>query len=143
MLYTGLLHLHSVLRYAVLILVLLSIFQALSAGSKPYTPANKKVNLFVLISAHTQLIIGLVLYFISPNVDFSKMSEPTFRYWNVEHISMMILAIALITVGYSKSKKAVESKAKHRAIYIYYTLAIVIVLLAIFTMKDRNPWYNM
>lgn len=143
MLYTGLLHLHSVLRYAVLILVLLSIFQALAAGSKPYTPANKKVNLFALISAHTQLIIGLVLYFISPNVDFSKMSEPTFRYWNREHISMMILAIALITFGYSKSKKAVEAKAKHRAIYIYYTLAIVIVLLAIFTMKDRNPWYNM
>ena len=141
--YTGLLHLHSILRYVVLILVLLSIFQAIAAGNKPYTASNKKINLFALISAHTQLIIGLGLYFISPNVDLSRMSEPTFRYWNVEHISMMIVAIILITVGYSKSKKAVEAKAKHRAIYIYYTLAIVIVLLAIFTMKDRNPWWNM
>jgi hypothetical protein len=141
--YTGLLHLHSVLRYAVLILVLLSIFQAIAAGDKPYSAANKKVNLFALISAHTQLLLGLGLYFMSPNVDFSRMSEPTFRYWNVEHISMMIIAIVLITVGYSKSKKALKAKAKHRAIYIYYTLAIVIVLLAIFTMKDRNPWWNM
>ncbi|MEO5909998.1 MAG: cytochrome B [Pelobium sp.] len=141
--YTGLLHLHSILRYVVLILVLLSIFQAIAAGSKPYTPTNKKINLFALISAHTQLLLGLGLYFVSPNVDFSKMSDPTFRYWNVEHISMMILAIILITIGYSKAKKAIETKAKHRAIYIYYTLAIVIVLLAIFTMKDRNPWYNM
>ena len=141
--YAGLLHLHSVLRYAVLILVLLSIFQAIAAGDKPFTANHKKVNLFALISAHIQLIIGLGLYFISPNVDLSRMSEPTFRYWNVEHISMMIVAIILITVGYSKSKKAVEAKAKHRAIYIYYTLAIVIVLLAIFTMKDRNPWWNM
>jgi len=141
--YTGLLHLHSILRYVVLILVLLSIFQALAAGDKPYTASNKKVNLFALISAHIQLLLGLALYIHSPNVDFSRMSEPTFRYWNVEHISMMILAIVLITIGYSKSKKALETKSKHRAIYIYYTLAIVIVLLAIFTMKDRNPWWNM
>ena len=141
--YTGLLHLHSVLRYIVLILVLISIFQAFAAGNKPYTSTNKRFNLFALISAHTQLLLGLGLYFMSPNVDFSRMSEPTFRYWNVEHISMMILSIILITIGYSKSKKAIEAKAKHRAIYIYYTIAIVIVLLAIFTMKDRNPWYNM
>jgi hypothetical protein len=141
--YTGLLHLHSILRYVVLILVLLSIFQAFAAGNKPYTAANKKVNLFALISAHTQLLIGLVLYFISPKVDFSQMSDPITRYWNVEHISMMVLAIVLITIGYSKSKKAIEAKAKHRAIYIYYTIAIVVVLLAIFTMKDRNPWWNM
>jgi hypothetical protein len=141
--YTGLLHLHSILRYVVLILVLLSIFQAFAAGNKPYTAANKKVNLFALISAHTQLLIGLVLYFISPKVDFSQMSNPITRYWNVEHISMMVLAIVLITIGYSKSKKAIEAKAKHRAIYVYYTIAIVVVLLAIFTMKDRNPWWNM
>lgn len=141
--YTGLLHLHSILRYVVLILVLISIFQAITAGNKPYTEANKKVNLFALISAHTQLLIGLVLYFISPKVNFSQMSDSITRYWNVEHISMMILAIVLITIGYSKSKKAIEAKAKHRAIYIYYTIAIVVVLLAIFTMKDRNIWWNM
>jgi hypothetical protein len=138
--YTGLLHLHSFLRYIVLILVLLSIFQAVTAGNKPYTATNKKINLFALISAHTQLLIGLVLYFISPNVNFKDMSNPTTRYWTVEHITMMILAIVLITIGYSKSKKAIEAKAKHRAIYIYYTLAIVIVLLAILTMKGRPMW---
>ena len=140
--YTGLLHLHSFLRYIVLILVLLSIFQAISAGNKPYTATNKKINLFALISAHTQLLIGLVLYFISPMVDFSQMKNPIYRYWNVEHITMMILAIVLITIGYAKSKKAIESKAKHRAIYIYYTLAIVIVLLAILTMPAGRPKWN-
>lgn len=141
--YKGLLHLHSGLRYVVLILVLLSILQAVTAGSKPYTSANKKVNLFALISAHLQLVIGLILYFISPNVDFSKMSETAYRYWNVEHISMMILAIVLITVGYSKSKKAKDDKSKHKTIAIFYSLAVIIVLAAIFTMKDRNPWWNM
>jgi uncharacterized protein YacL len=140
--YTGLLHLHSFLRYIVLILVLLSIFQAVSAGNKHYTATNKKINLFALISAHTQLLIGLVLYFISPMVDFSQMKNPIYRYWNVEHITMMILAIVLITIGYAKSKKAIESKAKHRAIYIYYTLASVIVLLAIVTMPAGRPKWN-
>ena len=141
--YKGLLHLHSGLRYVVLILVLLSILQAITAGSKPYTPANKKVNLFALITAYLQLVIGLILYFISPNVDFSKMSEPAYRYWNVEHISMMILAIVLITVGYSKSKKAKDDKSKHKTIALFYSIAVIIVLAAIFTMKDRNPWWNM
>ncbi len=139
---TGLLHLHSILRYVILILVLISIFQAITAGNKPYTPANKKINLFTLISAHTQLLIGFVLYFISPMVDFSQMKNPIYRYWNVEHVSMMILAVVLITIGYSKSKKAIGDKAKHRAIYIYYTIAVVIVLLGILTMKGRNPWWN-
>lgn len=141
--YTGLLHLHSGLRYVVLILVLLSILQAVTAGNKPYTPTNKKVNLFALISAHLQLVIGLVLYFISPNVDFSKMSDPAYRYWNVEHISMMTIAIALITVGYAKAKRAKNDKLKHKTIAIFYTIAVVIVLAAIFSMKDRNPWWNM
>ena len=138
----GLVHLHSVLRYVILILVLISIFQAFTAGNKPYTAANKKINLFTLISAHIQLLVGLVLYFISPMVDFSQMSNPINRYWNVEHISMMILAIVLITVGYSKSKKAIDDKAKHKAIYVYYTIAVVVVLLAIVTMKGRNIWWN-
>jgi len=71
------------------------------------------------------------------------MSETAYRYWNVEHISMMILAIVLITVGYSKSKKAKDDKSKHKTIALFYSIALIIVLAAIFTMKDRNPWWNM
>ncbi|RKD20220.1 cytochrome B [Pelobium manganitolerans] len=138
--FTGLLHLHSTLRYVILILILISIFQALSAGNKPYTATNKKINLFTLIGAHLQLVVGLVLYFMSPLVNFSQMSNPINRYWNVEHISMMLVSIVLITVGYSKSKKALEAKAKHRAIYIYYGIAVVVILVGILTMKDRNAW---
>ncbi|KHJ37724.1 hypothetical protein PBAC_20440 [Pedobacter glucosidilyticus] len=141
--YTGLVHTHSLLRYVVLILILVAIVQSLTAGSKPYTEGNRKINLFTLISAHIQLVLGLVLYFMSPSVDFSQMSNPVTRYWNVEHISMMIIAIVLITVGHSKSKKAVEAKAKHKAIGVFYSIALLIILAAIFTMKDRNPWWNM
>ncbi|QKJ32251.1 cytochrome B [Mucilaginibacter mali] len=126
---------HSGFRYIVFILIVLAIIQALAGwlGKKPYTEGNRKMNLFAMISAHTQLLIGLVLYFISPWVKFTAdtMKDHDLRYWTVEHITMMIIAIALITVGHSKSKKAATPEAKHRAIAIFYTLATVIIVVAI------------
>jgi hypothetical protein len=96
-LYKFLLLLHSGFRYIVMVLILLAILQSLAGwfGKKEYTEGNRKLNLFALISAHTQLLIGLVLYFKSPFVKFAKetMHEATARYWTVEHISMMIFAI--------------------------------------------------
>src|SRR5580692_3772565 len=101
--------LHSGFRYVVFVLVLLAIIQSLLGwlGKKPYTEINRKINLFALISAHTQLLIGIVLYFLSPLVKFDKytMKEPVLRYFTVEHWFGMIIAIVLITLGHSKAKK--------------------------------------
>lgn len=119
----------------VLILVLAAIIQSLLGwvGKKTYTEGNRKLNLFALISAHTQLIIGLILYFISPLVQFSKatMKDATARYWTVEHITMMIIAIALITVGYTRSKRVLNPEKKHFNIFIFYLLAILIVIITL------------
>src|SRR5690606_14675010 len=131
--YTGLKHLHSGLRYVVLLLLILAIISAISglAGKKPYTEGNRKLNLFTLISGHIQLLIGLALYAMSSMVTFNDMSNvmktANLRYWTVEHISMMVLAIILITVGHSKSKKAVDASAKHKSIAVFYTIALVII----------------
>src|SRR5471030_2632831 len=98
--------LHSGFRYIVFVLVLLAIIQSLLGwiNKKPYTALNRKINLFALISAHTQLLIGIVLYFLSPYVQFNNttMKDATTRYFTVEHWVMMLIAIALITIGYSK-----------------------------------------
>jgi len=135
-------YLHSGFRYVVLILILLAIIQALTGymGKKPYTEGNRKINLFAMISAHTQLLIGIVLYFLSPYVkDFSKatMQDNEARYWTVEHWSMMLFAIALITFGHIRSKKAVLPEAKHRAILLYYVLAVVVIVAAI--IQSHRP----
>src|SRR5579862_123221 len=102
-------NLHSWLRYVVFILVLIAIIQSLLGwlGKKPYTEINRKINLFTLISVHTQLLIGIVLYFLSPYVQFnsSTMKDATTRYFTVEHWVMMLIAIALITIGHSKAKR--------------------------------------
>jgi len=128
-------YLHSGLRYIVLILIVAAIIQALLGwtGKKTYTEGNRKLNLFALISAHTQLIIGLVLYFLSPLVQFSKatMKDATARYWTVEHITMMIIAIVLITIGYVRSKRALLPEKKHFNIFVFYLLAVIIVIVTL------------
>jgi hypothetical protein len=127
--------LHSGFRYVLFIMVLLAIIQSLLGwlGKKPYTELNRRVNLFALISAHIQLLIGIILYFLSPLVKFSSetMKNPTMRYFTVEHWVMMIIAIVLITIGHSKSKKVILPEGKHRIIAIFYIIAFLIIIVAI------------
>ncbi|EHQ26353.1 hypothetical protein [Mucilaginibacter paludis] len=143
-LYSFFKYLHSGFRYVVLILILLAIIQALAGlfGKKAYTDGNRKLNLFAMISAHTQLLIGLVLYFLSPFVQFNAqtMKQADTRYWTVEHLTMMIFALVLITIGHSRSKKAVLPEAKHRAIVVFYLLAVVVILAAI--IQSHRPLFG-
>ena len=130
-------HLHSGWRYVVLALVLIAIISAFAGwfGKNNYTNGNRKLNLFAMISMHIQLLIGLVLYFISPKVNLGNMGaamkDSVSRYWTVEHAVMMIIAIVFITIGHSKSKKATTGANKHKAVAIFYTISLVIVILAI------------
>ncbi len=137
--YNLLLHAHSGFRYVVSVLLILSVIVAFAGwlGKLNYTKGNRLLNLFTLISAHIQLLLGLALYFMSPFVQFNHdtMKNDDLRYWTVEHITMMIIAIALITVGHSKSKKALIPVAKHKSIAIFYTIALVIIILAIYLSK--------
>jgi branched-subunit amino acid permease len=124
--------LHSGFRYVVIVLVLLAIIQSLIGwlGKKPYTELNRKNNLFALISAHTQLLIGIVLYFLSPLVQFNSqtMKNDTTRYFTVEHWFGMVIAIALITIGHSKAKKMELSESKHKTISIFYIIAMLVII---------------
>lgn len=135
--YAFLLKFHSGFRYLVLLLLVLTIVQALAGwfGNKAYTESNRKFNLFALIFSHVQLLAGLILYFYSPFVQLgemaSTMKEASLRYWTVEHAVMMIFAVVLVTVGHSKAKKAQEALLKHRTIAIFYSLAILVILAAI------------
>ena len=127
--------LHSGFRYIVFILVLLAIVQSLLGwlSKKPYTNLNRKINLFALISAHTQLLIGIVLFFKSPYVQFNSgtMKNEVTRYFTVEHWVMMLIAIALITIGYSKSKKIKFVENQHKTIALFYIIAFLVIMGAL------------
>lgn len=138
-LYSFFLHLHSGFRYIVLLLVLLAIVRSWAdwLGKKSYSEGNRKLNLFAMISAHTQLLIGIVLYFKSPFVQFGSqtMKDATTRYWTVEHLTGMIIALIFITVGHARSKRASAAELKHKSIAIFYTLALIIIIVTIIVSK--------
>ncbi|GAB4023638.1 cytochrome B [Spirosoma koreense] len=102
-------------------------------GRSSYTDGNRKLYLFTLISIHTQFVLGLILLFISPKVNFSQISDKFYRFYSVEHTVGMLIAIALITVGYSRSKRAGSDTTKHRLVGIFYGIGLLLILASI-------PW---
>lgn len=135
--YNGLLHAHSGLRWIVLVLIVWALFKSISGwmGRKEYEKSDRLAALLSLIFTHIQLLIGLVLYFISPKVSFESgvMESSVLRFYTVEHLTMMILAIALITFGFSSAKRLGESLDKHKRIAITYGIGLLIMLASI-------PW---
>ncbi len=137
---TGLLHLHSSLPYLFLPLLLISIisFWIKVGGKAEFGKTDKLLALFTLILSHLQLVFGLLLYFIGPK-GFQYFSQEGFmkndiaRFYAVEHISIMIIGIALITVGYSGAKRKSSSPAKFKHLAIYYSIGAVLIL-------SRIPW---
>lgn len=130
-------HTHSFLRWIALLFILLATITAFMRWKRKsgFGLQGKFLNLFTMISFHLQLLIGLVLYFMSDKVKFGSdtMSEPIYRFYTVEHITMMLLAIILVTMGYSKTKKASSDQAKNRRTFIFFGIALIIVIASI-------PW---
>lgn len=137
--YTGLLHSHSYLRYFVLILLLVVIVKALNGmiNKKPFGQWDNKFSLYLLIATHLQLLFGLVLYFVSPQVQFGPETMTTFRYWTIEHGLIMIIAIGLITAARVTSKKMTADIDKHKRLYVFNMIALILILLAIY-MSGRK-----
>lgn len=147
---TGLTHIHSSFRYLVLFFVILTIVDSLigMTSGKSYSKSSKLFALMGLVFSHIQLLVGLALYFIGDkglkiitSVD-GFMSIASARFFAVEHISMMIIAIALITVGYSKVKRLEESARKYKTQLIFYSIGLVLIFAMIPWpfMKDFGSW---
>lgn len=137
--YPQLLAVHSYLRWAILVFILISIIKSLAGwlGNKPYTKIDNQFSLFTLIFVHLQLLLGLGLYFISPYVQLNNMSEvmgsDTLRFWTIEHILVMLIGIVFITIGRIKAKKARSSLKKHKTTAIFYITGLILIL-------SRIPW---
>lgn len=133
--YYPLLFTHSYLRYIILILLIVVILSSLVGvvNKRPYTAGDNKLGLSLFISTHLQLLIGLILFFVSPAVQFSgeAMKDDTARYWLVEHNSAMLIAIVFITLARTTSKKMTVGPAKHKRMFIFNLIALVIIVLTI------------
>ncbi len=128
----ALVHTHSGLRYVVLLLILVTVFNAYKAMSSksPVSGQARKWSLFALIFTHVQILLGLILYFTSSKVQFNSatMSDAHLRFFTVEHISMMLIAVILVTFGYRMAKQG-----NARRMFWYYLIGLIVILAAI-------PW---
>lgn len=133
---------HSYWAYLVLIVLIAAVVNAIIglASKKEFKAKDLRLGLFTLIFAHIQLLIGLGWYFMSPVYKAMKvtgmgmmMKNAQTRLLAVEHPIAMILAIVLITVGWSKHKKQTTDGAKFKTFAIFYGVALLLVL-------SRIPW---
>ena len=133
--YSALLLLHSLVRYFVLIFLILVIVRSFVGLRKKseFTKRDDQLSLWLFMFTHMQLLLGIVLFFVSPLVMFSKaaMAEKMTRYWLVEHNTGMIGAIILITVARVTMKKITDPTKKYMRLLIFNTIALIVIVLMI------------
>ena len=148
----ALIHAHSGLRWVALFLLVFAIFNALrSQASGKYEKKDKMINLFAMVMLHIQLVIGLALYFMSSKVAFvegwmsSDVAGGMYRFYGLEHLLGMVVAIAIVTMGRSKAEKKLKgTRDKHRRILISYSIGLLIILAMIpwpFREALRAAWF--
>lgn len=134
---------HSYWAYLVLILLVFAVVNAIIGYSqkKQFTDKDLRIGLFTLIVSHIQLLIGLGWYFMSPwyqalkNDAAAVMADKSTRLLAVEHPIVMIFALVLITIGWSKHKKKTTDAAKFKTFIIFYGLGLLFIL-------SKIPWSN-
>lgn len=142
--YTGLLHLHNLLRWVILLLLVVAILRHMSGmrGNKPFTNGDKRTGLFLMIAAHIQLLIGLYQWFAgdwglklvrNAGGMGEVMKNSVMRFWTVEHNTGMLIAIILITVGRGVSKKNLPDVSKHKRTFWLFLFALILILAVV-------PW---
>ena len=139
--YQGLLHLHNLLRWIILILLVWNIVRHFTAGKNPFNGTDKKLGLFLLISAHITLLLGLYQWFTGPmgyqnikNLGMGVvMKDSAMRFWAVEHLTGMLIAIVLITIAKGVAKKNLSDEKKHSKTAVLLVIALVVILAVV-------PW---
>lgn len=135
----GLLHLHNFLRWVVLIAGLIAIVRAFMGmnGSKPY---NKLPGTIFLASLHTQVLLGLGIYFGISGVVATFLADPgasmkvsMLRFYGVEHLLGMLVAAVLVTIGSARARRAPNDAAKNKAAAVFFSLGMLIIFVSI-------PW---
>jgi len=139
----ALLQIHNILRWVILLFLVIAIIKSFAGmtGNKAWTAIDKRISLFLMISAHITLLVGLYLLFAGPkgimNITLpegtSVMKNKFYRFFWIEHPVGMILSVVLITIGRAQTKKNTLDVVKHKRAFWFYFLALIIILATI-------PW---
>ena len=128
---------HSGWAYTALLVLVVAVVNSFigMSSKKEFTSKDRKIALFALIAIHMQLLVGIILYFVSPlGLDsLGQMSDKVLRLTSLEHPLINIIGIVLITIGWSKHKKLMTSESKFKTFSIFYGLGLLLIL-------SRIPW---
>jgi hypothetical protein len=139
--YAFILALHSLIRWFVLASLLFALYRAYAGwlGNKVYSKFDDRLRVITATIAHIQLTVGLWLYFISPIANYfishfkEAVHERQIRFFGMEHVTMMLIGITLITVASAKTKRKTTDHDKFKTMAIWLTIALLVILSSI-------PW---
>lgn len=151
--YSVLLTIHSLVRWLVLISLLIAIYRAYKGwfGNVPFTKFDNAIRIAAVTTAHVQLVLGISLYCISPIVRYflnyfkAAVHEREVRFFGMEHITMMVIAIVLITIGSAKAKRQTTDRHRYKTMAIWFTIALVIIFSSIpwqFSPLTSRPYFR-
>jgi uncharacterized membrane protein len=151
--YAGLLVIHSLFRWVVLLLLLTGIYRASARyrTNKPFTKADNAIRHWTATAAHIQLIFGILLYIKSPLVHYfwnhstALIASIDFTFFGLVHFGMMIIAVVLLTLGSAMAKRKLSDKEKFKTMFIWFLLALVLIFIAIpwpFSPFANRPYYR-
>lgn len=153
-LYSILLHTHSVGRWLILLLLLIAIFNSAVAGGRPFIKSDNTTGLLLTSVTDLMFLIGLALWYFGPNgykvIEnaggmSAVMKDPVQRFFAVEHITAMLIAVILIHIGKAQAKRKIADNIKHRRTVIFYLIALIVILISIpwpFTQAGAGRgWY--
>ena len=138
---------HSYWAYIVLLILIIAVINAIIGftSKKEFKTKDLRISLFALITAHIQLIFGFIAYYTSTYYETMRsmgmgevMKNSDLRKPLIEHPLLILIAIALITIGFSKHKKKTANAAKFKTIVIYYAIALILILAVI----PWNLWFS-
>jgi hypothetical protein len=133
---------HSGWAYLALLLLVFAVLNSFigMSSKREFTAKDRKIALFGLIATHIQLVVGLILYFVSPlgSAVFGQMKDAALRLTSLEHPITNTIAIVLITIGWSKHKKGETNTAKFKSIAVFYGIGLALILIRI----PWSLWFN-
>ena len=140
--YAFFLALHNIVRWIALILAIVATVTAFMGwfGKRQWSERDRKIGSFFGMAMDIQLLVGLILYFVYSPItraalqDFgAAMGVQDLRFFGMEHVFYMVLAVVFAHLGSILARRAPESKAKFQRAAIFFGLSLLLILLGI-------PW---
>ena len=143
--------LHNIVRWVVLILAIFATVGAFLGwfGKRQWSERDRKIGLFFGMAMDIQLLLGLILYFVYSPItraalaDFgATMDVKDLRFFGMEHVFYMVLAVVFAHLGSVFSRRAPDSKAKFQRAAIFFGLSLLLILLGMPWMRPLFPFFG-